>query len=111
MAIRDYVNSVDKRGVTTRQPVGRRQQVPLYINVHPNPVHDALTIGVNRKLSGTQTVMLTSVMGAMYEFRSDPVTEKSSTSLQTNLKGIPAGVYFVCLNYDGEVSCESIIIY
>jgi hypothetical protein len=101
----------EKNGVTIRQAASRRMQEALSIHAHPNPVHGEFTIEVNRKVNGTQTILLTSAVARVYERICDPIPQQSITSFQIDLKDIPSGVYFVCLNLDNETSCESIIIY
>lgn len=106
--------SMGMKGMITVSSVGVKEQNDLIsnINMFPNPAKDKFSVKFNSTENGTITAKLYSVCGQ--EVESLVVNKEFNsgvTTLNFDLQNhIPAGVYFVQLNYNSKKVIKKLII-
>jgi hypothetical protein len=79
------------------------------IHIFPNPASDKLTVKINRHKSGKNINIQINNMLGQRVYNSSDVISSGIYSKEIDLQEFPAGVYFLEMNFDGNMCVEKII--
>jgi dienelactone hydrolase len=95
-----------QHNITTGVRDARLEAAP--VSISPNPFTTAAFINLEMKRTGYLTVRVWNALGAPVYFKQEMRTAGKSL-VQLDLKEVPAGVYFVELNFDNTTATRRII--
>jgi hypothetical protein len=77
------------------------------VNIYPNPVHNELTVNVSKIKDTDVTLTLTDILGNKLFFSNESANYGYSKKI--DIHALPAGIYLMKVEYNGEVNTSRII--
>ena len=79
-------------------------------NIYPNPAKDNFTIGCSLTHEENTTIDLYNLKGQQVKPIQSGIMPQGENKISTDIKGLPAGLYFVKINAGGESSVQKVLI-